>query len=75
MTYYQATRSIRCRKNMLVLEIPEHNIYLKFRSKSDIHRLLKKVPFSFDDDFKSLVIPAPQKSKILDKIKNGSKNK
>ena len=68
MTYYQATRSMRCRNHMLVLDIPEQNIHLKFRSKSDIHRLLKKVPFSFDDDFKDLVIPKKNKVKIQKKI-------
>ena len=68
MTYYQSTRHIRNRNHMLVLDIPEKNVHLTFRSKSDIHRFLKKVPFNFDKDFDSLIIPKPQKSKILDKI-------
>lgn len=70
MTYYQATKSIRARTNMLVLDIPEKNVHLKFRSYSDVQRLLKKVPFSFDEDFTDLTIPQKQKSKIMDKIKS-----
>ena len=75
MTYYEATKSIRCRNNMLVLDIPEKNVHLKFRSFSDVQRLLKKVPFDFDRDFKDLTIPPKQKSKIMAKIKKIQKKK
>ena len=68
MTYYQATKSIRARNHMLVLDIPEKIVHLKFRSYTDVQKLLKKVPFYFDEDFKDLTIPQKEKSKIMDKI-------
>lgn len=68
-TYYSKTRSLRGRNYMLVLEIPNTDISLKFRSKSDIHRFLKKVPFNFDTDFSDLHIPLEIKDKIDKKIR------
>ena len=67
-TYYQKTRSLRNRNHIVVLEIPNTDISLKFRSKSDIHRFLKKVPFDFDNDFQDLLIPNEFKDKIQKKI-------
>ena len=68
-TYYSKTRSLRARNFMLVLEIPDTDISLKFRSKSDIQRFLKKVPFNFDTDFQELNIPPEIKDKIDKKIR------
>ena len=56
-TDYCKTRGLRYRKNMIVLEVPEKNIYLKFRSKEDVLKLLKKVNFQFDRDFKDFILP------------------
>ena len=56
-TEYCKTKGKRFRKKMIVINVPDTDIQLKFKSITDLIKYADKVDFDFERDFFEFIIP------------------